>query len=247
MQLNALGQPLGPVIAQWSPRPTPTASALAGRYCRLERLDPERHAEELFDADQHDRDGISWTYLPYGPFADRASYRDWVGQVSRAEDFCFYAIIATDPDSAVPAAAVGVISYLRIQPAAGSIEVGHVHYSPLLQRRRAATETQYLLMGHAFDGLGYRRYEWKCDALNSPSRAAAQRLGFSFEGTFRQANVVKGRNRDTAWYSILDTEWPAVRDRLSRWLAPENFDDQGRQLTSLRGSTSARQRLPVAP
>ena len=211
---------------------------LAGRYCRLERLDPDRHAAELFAADQRDVDGGSWTYLPYGPFADPAAYREWVEQVGRSEDLCFYAIVDTSGVS--QARGIGVASYLRMQPDAGSIEVGHVHYSPLLQRRRAATEAQYLLMRHAFEELGYRRYEWKCDALNAASRAAAQRLGFSSEGTFRQATVVKGRNRDTAWYSIIDTEWPAVRDRLTGWLAPENFDDQGRQVASLRGATSAR-------
>lgn len=212
---------------------------LAGRYCRLEQLEAH-HAEELYAADQCDVRGESWTYLPYGPFADLASYRDWVLQVCGRDDPRFYAII--DPDasagSVAGAGAVGVVSFLRVQPEVGSIEVGHVHYSPRLQRHRAATEAQYLLMSHAFEDLGYRRYEWKCDALNAPSRAAAERLGFTYEGTFRQATVVKGRNRDTAWYSIIDTEWPDVRDRLSTWLGPENFDLRGRQRTPLRRSTS---------
>ena len=124
-------------------------------------------------------------------------------------------------------------SYLRIDPANGSIEVGHIHYAPALQRRPAATEAMLLLMRHAFEDLGYRRYEWKCDALNAPSRRAAERLGFTYEGTFRQAAIVKGRNRDTAWYAITDQDWPALRSRLDRWLAPENFDAQGQQITRL--------------
>jgi RimJ/RimL family protein N-acetyltransferase len=241
METNLLGQPVGRPVSDWTPRPLPTASVLSGRYCRLERLSPERHAEELFAADRQDRSGVSWTYLPYGPFADLGSYRRWAEQVSRSDDPLFYAVIDTDSAAgSVAERAVGVLSYLRVQPEAGSIEVGHVHYSPLLQRHRAATETQLLFMRHAFAELGYRRYEWKCDALNAASRAAAERLGFCYEGTFRQAAVVKGRNRDTAWYSIIDTEWPVIHDRLSTWLAPENFDDHAHQRTSLRASKSPR-------
>lgn len=236
VEFNALGQPVGEVVPGWTPRQKPIASVLAGSYCRLERLDLDRHADELFAADRRDVGGGGWTYLPYGPFADLASYRDWVSQVCRSDDPCFYAIVDTDSTSGVVAVAgaVGVASYLRVQPEVGSIEVGHVHYSPLLQRRRTATEAQFLLMSHAFEDLGYRRYEWKCDALNAPSRAAAERLGFCYEGIFRQATVVKGRNRDSAWYSIIDTEWPVVRNRLTRWLSPENFDARGGQITSLR-------------
>ena len=235
VETNALGQPIGPAVPGWTPRPRPAAVVPAGRYCRLERLDPDRHGEQLFAADRLDARGESWTYLPYGPFADLAAYRDWLSQVAHGDDPCFYAIVDTDPlTGSAERGAVGVASLLRIQPEAGSIEVGHIHLSPLLQRRRAATEAQYLLMRHVFDDLGYRRYEWKCDALNAPSRVAAERLGFRYEGTFRQATVVKGRNRDTAWYAIVDSEWPVVRDRLTAWLRPENFDGQGRQITSLR-------------
>jgi RimJ/RimL family protein N-acetyltransferase len=233
VEINALGQSIGGALPGWTSRPRPTTSVLVGDYCRLERLEPH-HAEQLFGADQSDVEGGSWTYLPYGPFADLASYRDWVLQVCGDDDPRFYAILNTE--SSINVDAVGVLSYLRIQPEVGSIEVGHVHYSPYLQRHRAATEAQYLLLNHAFEDLGYRRYEWKCDALNAPSRAAAERLGFTYEGTFRQATVVKGRNRDTAWYSVIDTEWPNVRDRLSTWLAPENFDDHGRQIAALRRS-----------
>ncbi len=248
MEINGLGQPVGDAVPGWTARPSPSVSVLPGDYCRLERLDPDRHARDLFAADGRDVRGETWTYLPYGPFTDFTAYRAWIDEVCSGEDPCFYAIVDTDVDpdgepvigSEPTARAVGVASYLRIQPEAGSIEVGHVHYAPALQRRRAGTEAQYLLMSHAFDDLGYRRYEWKCDALNAPSRAAAERLGFRYEGTFRHATVIKGRNRDTAWYSVIDTEWPMLRTRLAAWLAPGNFDGHGRQITPLRRSTSFR-------
>jgi RimJ/RimL family protein N-acetyltransferase len=230
-----MGQPVGQLLPGWTPRELPTEPVLQGRYCRLERLSADQHAEQLFSADRHDVNGSSWTYLPYGPFTDLASYRAWVEEVSSAEDFLFYAVIKAESATSVPGP-IGVLSYMRADPAAGSIEVGHVHYSPLLQRQRAATEAQFVLMSHAFDDLGYRRYEWKCDALNAASRAAAQRLGFSYEGTFRQDKVIKGRSRDTAWYSITEAEWPHVRQTLTTWLAPENFGDGDRQMSSLRGA-----------
>lgn len=169
MEINALGQSVGLAVPGWTPPGRPTESVLVGSYCRLERLDLDHHAKELFTADQRDVRGESWTYLPYGPFADLTSYRQWMAQACQADDPLFYAII--DTDSATDAAAehaVGVLSYLRVQPEVGSVEVGHVHYSPLLQRRRAATEAQFLLMRYAFEDRGYRRYEWKCDALNAP-------------------------------------------------------------------------------
>ena len=231
MPVNAHGQPVGEVVPGWTPRPRPVAPALTGRYCRLERLDPDRHAAELYDADRLDTTGESWTYLPYGPFGDPADYRRWVEDVHDGADPLFYAIVATGPRAP---RAIGVAGLLRVQPAAGSIEVGHVHYSPPLQRARAATEAQYLLARYVFDELGYRRYEWKCDALNAPSRRTAERLGFTYEGTFRQAVVVKGRNRDTAWYAMTDGDWPAVRDGFTAWLHPDNFDAEGRQRTALR-------------
>ena len=235
--INELGQPIGDSVAEWSARPFPTASTLSGRYCRLERL-ADRHAEDLFIADKRDIRGESWTYLGYGPFADQRSYAAWVEAAAQESDPLFYAITDTDPqaDPVSAGRAVGVLALLRVQPEAGSIEVGHVHYSPLLQRRRGGTEAQYLLMSYAFGELGYRRYEWKCDALNAPSRAAAIRLGFRYEGTFRQALVVKGRSRDTAWYSIIDSEWPLVEVRLRSWLAPENFDEHAVQMAPLTRS-----------
>jgi len=233
--INELGQPVGDPVPGWSARPLPAMPTLGGQYCRLERLNADRHAGELFAADQTDVRGETWTYLPYGPFPDLKSYTRWARAAAADSDPFFYAIIDTDSqaDQITAGRAVGVLSLLRVQPEAGSIEVGHVHYSPVLQRRRGATEAQYLLMRYAFDDLGYRRYEWKCDALNATSRAAAERLGFRYEGTFRQAMVTKGRNRDTSWYSIIDTEWPVVGSRLRSWLAADNFDDRGQQKSGL--------------
>lgn len=200
---------------------------MEGRFCRVEALDPWRHADALYAANSTDSEGRMWTYLPYGPFHSRADYRAWIEGTARESDPLLYAIV----DRATHQAA-GVAGYLRINPSCGSIEVGHLCYSPGLQRTPAATEAMFLMMERAFC-LGYRRYEWKCDALNEPSRAAARRLGFSFEGVFRQATVVKGRNRDTAWFSIIDREWPALKDAFERWLNPANFDDQGRQRVRL--------------
>lgn len=225
--VNELGQPIGIPLPGWTPPPRPTRDPLQGRYCRLERLDPDRHAAALFAAHAADKEGRSWTYLPYGPFQTLPSYRDWMRAQCLGDDPLFLAIV--DLIDGVPA---GVASYLRIAPASGSIEVGHIHYAPRLQRTAAATEAMFLMMQHAFE-LGYRRYEWKCDALNAASRAAALRLGFSFEGVFRQATVYKGRNRDTAWYAAIDAEWPALRAAFLAWLDPGNFDAQGRQRTRL--------------
>ena len=206
---------------------------MTGSYSRLERLDPGRHLAELFAADRADTSGTSWTYLPYGPFEDLKSYSAWVREVSALDDPYFFAVIDTDGESPTRDRAGGVLSLLRITPDAGSIEVGHIHLSPALQQTRASTEVQYLLMSYVFDDLGYRRHEWKCDALNAPSRRAAERLGFTYEGIFRQSQVVKGRNRDTAWYAIVDADWPKVREAFEAWLAPENFDADGRQRASL--------------
>lgn len=219
--------PQGEPVSGWTPPAVPAREAIEGRLCRLEPLDVTRHAESLCAANALDRGGRMWAYLPYGPFEALDGYRAWVGEMSTRPDPLFFAIV----DRAT-GRAVGVASYLRIDPEKGSIEVGHLAYSPLLQRTAAATEAMYLMMERAFS-LGYRRYEWKCDALNAASRAAAERLGFTFEGVFRQAAVVKGRNRDTAWYSVIDGEWPVVGEALRKWLAPGNFDESGRQRVSL--------------
>ena len=245
---NAYGQPVGDPVPGWQPRPRPDAVTLTGSYCRLERLDAGRHGAELFAADRADTDGTSWTYLPYGPFDDLGSYAGWVSQAAAQDDPYFFAVIDTDPISPARDRAAGVLSLLRITPDAGSIEVGHIHLSPALQQTRASTEAQFLIMSYVFDDLGYRRHEWKCDALNAPSRRAAERLGFSYEGIFRQAVVVKGRNRDTAWYAIIDADWPAVREAFLAWLAPGNFDASGRQRCSLRAAQpSARGTTPLDP
>jgi RimJ/RimL family protein N-acetyltransferase len=197
---------------------------MTGRFCRVEPLDPERHAAELFAANRLDRDGRNWTYSAAGPFDRLDAYRAWIDKTCLGQDPLFHAII-----DAARGSAVGVAAYLRIEPAVGVIEVGHINYSPLLQQKPAATEAMYLMMRRAFDELGYRRYEWKCDSLNAPSRAAALRLGFRFEGVFRQATVYKERNRDTAWFSIIDSDWPALKQAFERWLDPDNFDAEGRQ------------------
>jgi len=231
---NALGQPIGAPVPGWTPRERPPATPMEGRYCRLERLDPARHAQALFEANSEDARGLNWTYLPVGPFADFTGYRAWLEQMAAGADPFFHAIV--DRESGAPQ---GVASFLRIDPAMGSIEVGHINYSPRLQRRHGATEAMYLMMRRVFDELGYRRYEWKCDSLNAPSRRAAERLGFRFEGIFRQAVVYKGRNRDTAWYSIVDREWPALRQAFESWLDPGNFDAAGAQRRALSALTAA--------
>jgi RimJ/RimL family protein N-acetyltransferase len=223
--LNAFDQPIGFPVPDWKPPPWPSREALEGRFCRLEVLDPAAHAKDLYDLNAMDVDGRSWTYLSYGPFDNLEGYRAWMSTACSGADPLFFAI----RDKAVGKAA-GVASYLRITPDSGSIEVGHIHYSPRLKQTPAATEAMYLMMKRAFE-LGYRRYEWKCDALNAASRAAAQRLGFSYEGTFRQASVYKGRSRDTAWYAVIDREWPALEAAFLAWLDPRNFDEQGRQRT----------------
>jgi RimJ/RimL family protein N-acetyltransferase len=230
--LNSLGQPIGFTIVDWKPPPRPPRDTMVGRFCRVEPLDPDRHATELHDANALDTEGRIWTYLPYGPFETLESYRGWINDHCRGDDPLFHAIVDTATGKAV-----GVASYLRITPASGSIEVGHINYSPLLQRTPAATEAMYLMMKRAFE-LGYRRYEWKCDALNAGSRAAAQRLGLSFEGVFRQATVYKGRNRDTAWYAAIDREWPALEEAFSRWLDPTNFDERGEHRIRLTDLTA---------
>ncbi|HPQ96299.1 MAG: GNAT family N-acetyltransferase [Thiothrix sp.] len=225
---NALGQPIGFPVPDWQPCPLPPKTALQGRYVHLEPLDATRHTQALYQAFSVDVSGHNWTYLPYGPFTGLAAFQHWLESFQDRSDPLFHTLI--DPASGE---AVGLASYLRITPEAGVIEVGHIHFSPRLQRTRLATEAMYLLMRRAFDELGYRRYEWKCDALNTPSRAAAERLGFRFEGIFRQAALYKGRNRDTAWYSILDQEWPALRAAFETWLDPANFDTDGKQHRAL--------------
>ncbi len=224
-------QPVGFPVPDWTAPPHPPRTPMAGQWCRVEPLESARHAVDLFAALEADRDGAIWTYLPYGRFARVEDYAAWMNGSCTGTDPLFFAIV--DERSERPS---GVASYLRITPSSGSIEVGHIHLAPRLQRTVAATEAMYLMMTRAFE-LGYRRYEWKCDALNRASRTAAMRLGFSFEGVFRQATVYKARNRDTAWYAVIDRDWPALRLAFDRWLDPENFDEQGRQRVALSSLT----------
>lgn len=225
---NHLGQPVGPTVEGWRERDRPPRKPMTGKWCRVEPLDPDRHARELFEAYSRDADGRNWTYLPYGPFDRFEDFDAWMRSDCTGKDPFFHAII-----DAKTGRATGVASYLRIEPSIGVIEVGHIHYSPLLQRTPAATEAMYLLMKRVFDELGYRRYEWKCNALNDRSRRAAERLGFVFEGIFRQAMIAKGRSRDTAWYAIIDRDWPVRKKAFEAWLAPSNFDEQGKARTRL--------------
>lgn len=224
---NEFGQPIGAPVPGWVPCQRPGRESMTGRFCRVEPLDPDRHAAGLFASDTAQPDEASWTYLPYGPFTDLQKYEDWMRSYCQGDDPLFFAIV--DLARQQP---VGMSSYLRVTPTHGVIEVGHLHFSPAMRQTPIATEAMFLMMQRAFT-LGYRRYEWKCNSLNAPSRSAAQRLGFSFEGIFRQAAVHKGRSRDTAWYAIIDSDWPSLRDAFLQWLNPDNFDDDGRQRTSL--------------
>jgi len=228
VRTNELGQPIGEPVPGWTGRPRPPLTPMAGRTCRTEPLDPARHGADLWQAVQLDKDGRNWTYLAYGPFAAERDYRAWLDSVAGKDDPQFHAIL-----EAKTGRAVGVASYLRIDPPVGVIEVGHIHYSPALQRTPLATEVMYLMMARVFDELGYRRYEWKCDSLNAPSRRAAERFGFTYEGIFRQATLYKGRNRDTAWYAMTDKDWPRVKAGYRAWLAADNFDQDGRQKRKL--------------
>ncbi len=228
---NHLGQPIGFALPNWIPPSFPPRVPLEGRFCRLEPLDPEVHAESLFVANALDTENRQWTYLAYGPFETLEHYRAWMETACRTTDPLFYAV-----RDHVTNRAVGVGSFLRIEPHQGCIEIGHLNFSFLLQRTPASTEALFLMIDQAF-ALGYRRCEWKCDSLNAPSRAAAQRLGFSFEGIFRQATVYKKRNRDTAWYAITDKDWSALREVFLTWLNSANFDEQGKQRIRLSDLT----------
>ena len=234
--VNSLGQPIGDAVDGWTARPRPPRTVvdgvMEGRYCRVEPLDADKHAAELHAANTLDGEGRIWTYMGYGPFETAQDYRAWIDKDCLGDDPLFHAVIAIDTGGKT-GRAQGVASYLRIAPAVGVIEVGHINFAPPLQRTRAATEAMYLMMRRVFDELGYRRYEWKCDALNAQSRSAAARLGFRFEGVFRQATLYKGRNRDTAWFAILDKDWPALKALYERWLDPANFDNNGGQRESL--------------
>lgn len=203
----------------------PAPVVLTGRHGRVEKLDHARHGAALWDAIRGEPE--MWDYMPYGPFPDAGRFQSWLQERAALADPYVYAVVGPDDR------ATGIAALMSIRPDMGVIEVGHIAYAPALQRTRLGTEAQYLLARYAFETLGYRRYEWKCNALNAASRRAAERYGFTFEGIFRQHMIVKGRNRDTAWFSIVDSEWPTRRAAFERWLAPDNFDSDGRQKKSL--------------
>ncbi len=231
---NEFGQPVGSPLDPIDV-PLPGQIELLGSYCSLRRMDSARDAASLYKQFVN-APATTWTYLPYGPFESEQGFTKWLTRQTSSEDPAFFTIFAgADP--------VGLASFLRITAMFGVIEVGHIHFGPAMQRTRVATEAMYLMMKWAFEN-GYRRYEWKCDSLNGPSRSAALRFGFQFEGLFRQHLFYKGRNRDTAWFSIIDTEWPAIRDEFERWLDPANFDETAQQLSSL--AMPERQRLLVS-
>jgi len=226
------GEPVVPLPTGMLPGRQP----LDGASVRLEPIDPARHAAELYAASHGVAGGEElWRFMAYGPWADVGAYQVWLRDCAAAHDPLFFAIRERGSGRAR-----GMASYLNIVPKNGSIEIGHIWLAPVLQRTRAATEAMFLLMRYAMDDLAYRRLEWKCNALNEASRRAARRLGFRFEGIFHQHMVVKGHNRDTAWYSILDFEWPAVRTTIEAWLAPDNFDAKGRQRRALSEANSSR-------
>lgn len=218
------GQPVPP-----SKLTRPERKLLRGDYCTIEPLDPPRHASDLFAASHGSPDQVRiWDYLPSGPFVDFPAFSQWLADCAASSDPLFYAI--RDKRSG---RATGMASYLNIHPVPATIEIGHIMFGSPLQKTPAATEALFLLMDYAMTDLGYRRLEWKCNALNGPSRKAANRLGFRYEGTFYQHLIVKGHNRDTAWYSILDSEWPRLRANFEQWLSASNFDSQGQQLLQL--------------
>lgn len=229
--LNEFGQAVGASLVDWSEPSLPPRAVLSGTYCQVEPLNPAKHARALSEICVSDTQARDWTYMAFGPFSTASEVHEWVEDYSQRAHSPYYAIV--DSKSRLP---TGVVCYLRMDPSHGSIEIGGIVYSDQLKRTAAATEAIFLLAQNVFD-LGYRRCEWKCDSLNEASRRAALRLGFSFEGIFRQAVIYKGRNRDTAWYSIIDRDWPDLRRAYLRWFAPDNFDSAGRQKTRLSDLT----------
>ncbi|MBS0967625.1 GNAT family N-acetyltransferase [Nissabacter archeti] len=221
--INHFGQPVGEDLPSWSARPRPARITLPGDYCRLEPLMAERHTQSLFDAYYSIPHNEGWTYLPVERPADLAAFRQLLASLDGAEDLHMAVIDKTSGE------ALGTAAFLRVDPAHGVAEIGWINWSPRMQRQRAGTEAIFLMLRYLFDELGYRRCEWKCDSLNAPSRAAALRYGFRYEGRFHQAMVSKGRNRDTDWFALLDSDWPAIRQAFSQWLAADNFDGAGHQ------------------
>lgn len=226
--INEYGQTIGDVVRGWTPRPRPGNVTLTGRTCRVEPLNSVKHTNDLFNAYQLAPDGRDWTYMAEEKFTELGPFQKYIERIAKESDPKFYAVI-----DLITGKAVGMLSYSRIIPVNGSIEIDWITFSPLLQKTIQSTEAHYLLMAYAFDELGYRRYEWNCDSGNIPSRKAAERLGFSFEGIWRNEAVYKGRNKDLVWFSIIAKEWPIVKAAFEEWLKPENFDSQGKQIKSL--------------
>lgn len=227
-QKNQFGQIIGNRVDNWIPCQKPPQKVIQGTYCILEPLEINKHSSKLFDSLAIDNKGESWTYLPYGPFNTLNEFQEWLNTTMADINTLFYAILNVKTHQPI-----GISGYLRINSEHGVIEIGHLHFSKLLKRTPLATEAIYLMLQLIFDELGYRRCEWKCNALNEPSRMAAERFGFKFEGIFRQHYVFKNHNRDTAWFSILDSEWPIIKEKFQKWLAPSNFDATGKQILKL--------------
>ena len=220
---------VGTKLDEWVIRAWPSAKKIVGECVDICSVDVDADASALFEAFHVDGDLEQWNYLGHGPFDNAMVYRKWLISVTENPLFEFYAILAPKAQKHL-----GLICFTRIRPEHGSIEIAHVHFSNAFKRSRGATEVIYLLLSYVFDDLGYRRCEWKCDALNEKSRRAAKRFGFIYEGTFRQDRVSKGRNRDTTWFSMTDKEWPGLKKSYQEWLKTSNFDSKGKQLTSLR-------------
>ncbi|KAG6608751.1 Gcn5-related n-acetyltransferase [Phytophthora cinnamomi] len=229
--VNEFDQPVGFAMQDWTPPPFPPHSTLVGRYCQLEPLSAARHARDFWDAQSDDPKGANWTYMLNGPFSSFKEFEEYCLGTEKSREPQIYAIVVDEH-------AVGMIAYMRIDPSHGVMEVGRIYYTSRLQRTCAAAEAMYLLAANAFR-LGYRRYEWKCDSCNLPSRSAATRFGFTYEGLFRQAVVYKGRNRDTTWFSIIDGDWNGgLKQAYERWLEPSNFDESGQQKLKLSELTA---------
>jgi len=221
----------GEIVGKFEAPPHPKGITIEGDLVVLKPLVASQFAKELYMSNSIDNKGLNWAYLPYGPFESLEDYAEWIESLEGGDDPVFFAIVSKELNQAI-----GIASYLRINPTVGSIEVGHINFSPLLQRTTEATESMYLMMKWVFDN-GYRRYEWKCNALNLKSRNAAQRLGFSYEGVFRQMTIVKGRNRDTAWFGMIDKEWTSIESCFLEYLSDSNFDKDNKPKTSLSSLT----------
>lgn len=227
MRYNQFNQPIGANLDTFNKPSFPDVKVLEGQYCRLEKLN-KQHSDDLFRHFSQEDDAQNWTYLPEEPIKEKSQFKNYIELQIQSQDPFFLAIIDQNTNETL-----GELSLLRINTTDASIEVGHIHFSNDLKRTRIATEAHFLLARYVFETLGYRRYEWKCDALNKPSMNSAKRLGFTYEGTFRQHKIYKERNRDTAWFSMLDSEWPSIKRKYEHWLAPNNFDGEGNQHQSL--------------